>query len=522
MRPLPLILLAALLLAGGLGWLLFSSDGNQAVPIAELPEKAKEQVPNLPIEPMTTPTVSTRSTVEPSEEAKAKALLDIRSEPPEEELGPVGAVTILVVDQEGEPMTGVFIELVPLENETQFVAKGGSNRATEVDGRARFEELPVGQHRFGIIFNPFFAMPPTRGSDLGGNLGAPRQVIGIGKSNPLLELGLLRKLIALNPLMNEDGFITTFVREGGEANVRIVIPKLHALAGVVRDANGPLPDATVRLYLNTENAINAEGGRTDSSLVSEYPYETLTRTDAEGKFRIGNLTQGEYAISVERPDGGMRQHWDIELPDRSASVELVLDDLAVHGLVTTPEGVPIAGARLVVERVRLDDKRNPQPSEIFRANGSLYEAGMTASVESAADGSYRIEGVDGTRPLVVTARTPWKTTTRSRIFGFEDGEEQREINIAMTTTGVVIARLVASKSYPNFAVAVTPVDQENPRTILSPDTSRQTTLHGLAPGRYLFELQFDKKSSRLSPFMPEPIEGEVIAEEALTIEFTGQ
>ncbi len=463
MRPLPLVLLAALFLAGGLGWLVISSDGNKA--------------------------------------------------------GPVGAATVLVLNQKGEPVPGVYVAESLTDGAPEFVELRAKYRFTDEEGRARFTDLPVGKHVFGIDLDRFIDWQPPSNSESKTIVRANRIIDNFN----FLKLALKRKLIELNSTMEQNGFVTQQVLEYGDIEVRLVVPSLNSLEGTVSDTDGPISGAIVRLYLESEHAIDAEGGRGIQVTVPGWPFEPTTETYPDGLFGLYNLTGGSYSISVERPTGGMRHHFDIELPDRDAGIEIVLQAFSVRGYVRTPEGVPLAGVQLVVERVRLDDQGRPQPSESVRADRSLYEAGTTRVVESASDGSFLIEDVDGNSPLVVTARSPWKTTTRSHVFRFDEGDELREINIAMKATGAVIARLDSPAiNGLAYSVMATPLDYEGPRiSVLNPGNDDQVVLHGLAPGRYRFEIESPSVSSRAAVYLPDPIEGAVVEGETLVLEFTG-
>jgi len=290
--------------------------------------------------------------------------------------------------------------------------------------------------------------------------------------------------------MDEGGRVSRTIREGVEIEVRVVFPNLHALAGTVSDQGVPLESGSVRLYLDSKTALDAEGWVGGNVSIPEYPDELTRTTGTDGKFRFDHLARGRYAISVERPTGGMRQLWDLTLPDRSASIDLQLDSLSVHGIVTDSEGLPVAGARLAVERVRVDELGSPSPVELVFAGQTLHRAGVTEIVESAADGSFRIDGVDGSSPLVVVARSPWMTTTRSQVFGFARDETEQEIDITLTPTGQVAVQVYADPRMIRFLrLRATPLEREGPSIISRRiSASNQLKLDGLRPGSYVFEL----------------------------------
>ena len=520
MRPLPVFVLAALVLLGGLGWLLFSSDEVDDASVAQLDQK--EEVPEEELVPadMRAPDQDARESVAISEEAKAKQLLDIRNAPEEEivEEVAVGAISVIVVDEAGEPIEDLLVVRPSEGPESIFSSTQVGSEKTDSAGRVRITELPVGPYEFSVRRDAWSE-----------------------------ELFVRRALRRLNPEMDDKGFVARTIRQEVETELQIVFPNLHTLAGTVIDGGAPLADAVVCLYLNSDDALDAEHlgpagipeDELDDLVLNDFleEHELLSPTDTEGMFRFDNLTSGRYAISVERPTRGMRQMWDLTLPDRSASIELILDSLSVYGIVTDSEGLPIAGTQLAVERVRVDEFGAPRPVDLVFAGEALHRAGMTQVVESGADGSFRIHGVDGSSPLVVVARSPWMTTARSQVFGFARDETEQVVDIQLRPAGKVTAQLYTQPYWDRFLrLRATPLDRVGATTMSPfPDGQNQLVLMGIRPGRYTFEpcLQTTAESSDFVPeelakiartdgtlTTLEPLEAEVLAGETLEFSFT--
>ena len=506
MRTIPIVFLILLLLLGGLGWVLLGPGEEGGAKVAQLEREA--ELPEEDSRPanMAAPKPSERTTVEVSEEAKAKALLDVRAAPEEEEPA-FGALSVIVTDEAGQLLPGVIAVRYYKGPGHQFLSTQGYHQETDALGRARFTELVVGPHEFTLRHtswdDAFFAR---------------------------------RLMIELNSEMDEQGFVARTIREDVETELRLVFPNLHALAGTVLDRGAPLEGAAVRLYLDSESALDADGYLGGILSSPKRPSRLISKTSTEGKFRFEMLTQGRYALSVERPSGGMRQIWDLTLPDRSASVELQLDELSVHGVVTDSEGLPVAGAQLAVERVRVDEDGAPRSVDQVIGGEALHRAGMSAFVESGADGSYRIFDVDGSSPLIVVARSPYRVITRSEVFGFAEDESEKEINITLSPSGSVAVQLYApSNLVPFMRLIATPLDHEGPSIIGYPNNgSERLRLTGLRPGRYFVGLGFfqDPLSSialsgpagTIPPDGPlaevEPIETEVVAGETNELSMT--
>jgi hypothetical protein len=107
--------------------------------------------------------------------------------------------------------------------------------------------------------------------------------------------------------------------------------------------------------------------------------------DASGSFRVA-LSPGSYRVSAEAR-GFVREQVDIDVTEGVARVRLELyHGLVLEGVVIDSGGRPMAGLPVVLETLDL-------------AGGSTRES------RTAADGSFRIEGLDGT-PFAVVAGSP--------------------------------------------------------------------------------------------------------------------
>lgn len=111
-------------------------------------------------------------------------------------------------------------------------------------------------------------------------------------------------------------------------NVRLVVnSQAYSIAGTVTDRSGAVSDATVRAF-----AI-------DLARRTEFRGDLAAVTDEHGRFKIGDLSSGDYYVEVERGGLATRQ----SVPAASTNVTLVLDRAKCEG--GQPRDVPSALTR---------------------------------------------------------------------------------------------------------------------------------------------------------------------------------
>jgi protocatechuate 3,4-dioxygenase beta subunit len=144
------------------------------------------------------------------------------------------------------------------------------------------------------------------------------------------------------------------------APLSVALQKGRTITGIVRDAsdNRPLVGVTV------------EARSTDRSRFS-LPWEPLAgaviaRTDAQGRFRLEGVANGLFEVSARAPRYGRAQRRSVR---PGASVDfLLLPGASISGLVTGPEGRPVAGA-VVAAQSRTVWGFNPAGAETTDARG---------------------------------------------------------------------------------------------------------------------------------------------------------
>ncbi|HEY6552127.1 MAG TPA: carboxypeptidase-like regulatory domain-containing protein, partial [Vicinamibacteria bacterium] len=151
------------------------------------------------------------------------------------------------------------------------------------------------------------------------------------------------------------------------ASLSVALLKGRAIGGTVRDGsdNRPLVGAIV------------EARSMDRSRFS-LPWEPLAgavtaRTDAQGRFRLEGVANGLFEVSARAARYGRAQRRNVR---PGASVDLLLlPGASISGLVTGPEGRPVAGA-VVAAQSRTVSGFNPAGAETTDARGRFSLVGV--------------------------------------------------------------------------------------------------------------------------------------------------
>jgi protocatechuate 3,4-dioxygenase beta subunit len=200
---------------------------------------------------------------------------------------------------------------------------------------------------------------------------------------------------------------------GERMRVRIEVSPDAAVAGRVTDPAGqPVPGALVRARL-----FGPQGGAS-----------SLAMTDAEGRFRIGDVPSGEVQVQATREGAaaGVEKRLQVA-PGDQATVDLVLASSGtLTGRVTRQDGKPLRAATRVGLRSRTDRMQRASTGELD------------------AQGRYRIELPEGewTVNAAESGSAAWNFHTGARPVRILAGETaEQDLTIVEETpscTGVVL------------------------------------------------------------------------------------
>ncbi|HEY2293514.1 MAG TPA: carboxypeptidase-like regulatory domain-containing protein [Thermoanaerobaculia bacterium] len=195
------------------------------------------------------------------------------------------------------------------------------------------------------------------------------------------------RLSALSPgrlyrlAVTQDGFAPASVmadalsRDRPPKLVRIVLERGATVLGKVMGPEGkPVPSAELTLMLS-QQAMLSQGLPWNSSLLGK------TVSDATGAFALSHLSPGRFQLRVERKGFVVLSLPDVEVPSRTAKVDLgtlTLDrGLAIEGQVVDPGGVPLpdVGVNLVS----------------VRGSSSGFDSAFFTATRTDSEGRFRFE-----------------------------------------------------------------------------------------------------------------------------------
>ena len=278
-----------------------------------------------------------------------------------------GAVSGRVIDEGGAPIAGMTIYVIPVLN-GRATSPIVSSAPTDDRGRFRIDRLSAGNYLVATeTRRDAFAQPDPYAGTAGDRVARVRTFFP--------------------STADEDQAERVAVREDKETTgveIRIVSGRVYTIAGIATDSQGvPIARAIGSLVKTSAIGRDAAG----------------FSTDAHGRFRIRDLTPGEYRLAlheqVERIVNGSVVSGG---PGEFASVPVMVDTYREDLVIVTGPGATISG-RIVFEP-------GPPPS--------ASNARATRMSVVAAPGDPRDRGLPTPEPASVSEDL---TFTMKRLFG---------------------------------------------------------------------------------------------------------
>lgn len=382
-------------------------------------------------------------------------------------LDPGTTLTALITDPEARPLRGVTLEVVQRsESRGRVVMRLGRSRAespvasgvTDQEGRVQVRAVPVGPAALslaapGYVRRTLEVEVPRHGLDAGTIVLEPGAVISgrvvdetgaavsgaVVRALPMQGRGLAQGetssdaqgVFAL-PDQPQSGQVFLSAEAegyvGGEPTrislppagpVEVVLRRGRVLEGRVVDEASTMPvtGAAVTLARTRERGMGG-GGMAVRMVTSQ---AQSVETDGEGRFRVEDLTPGDYDLAV-KAKGYREGSQGVTVPEagRPSSVTVLLQTgLSLHGRVLASDGAPSAGVLVEAapagEMVRLHAER----------------------VASDEDGRFQLEGLEPGR-VAVTAVADDGATAREVV---EAGREE-DVVLHLSPAGVLEGRVV--------------------------------------------------------------------------------
>ncbi len=281
-------------------------------------------------------------------------------------------VVVRVTDGGGRPVAGVPVgHRLPRRSADEGEDRFAENVVTDPRGESRFEALEPGVHAFRI------QQEDGESSWWEDDSGAE------AREEPWQELVLV---------------------SAAEAALVLVAPPRGTLFGVVREGGRPLEGAVVKLvpYVEGRDSGWTWGGNGDD------PFSATT--DHRGEYRLLNRRSGLYVALVHHAERRMASELRVVLGTGEQVQDFDLDQNAIHGRVTDPDGRPLSGVVIGVSRdgagIQMEPPHSVVLSEDDRGNPNVQWRQARGSREARTDaqGQYVLRGLVENAPLVVAAQ----------------------------------------------------------------------------------------------------------------------
>jgi protocatechuate 3,4-dioxygenase beta subunit len=336
-----------------------------------------------------------------------------------------GALVVKLV-ADGKPVEGALVRLV--------AADGSRQEATALEGTARFDRLPMGETAVR--------------ADAEGFAGA------------------------------ED---TVTVAPGDEATLELELTKGVAFDGTVVDAwdGRPVPDAAISV-----GAHGSVGGFV--SMSSRAPYDR-TRADAEGRFHVRGVPEGEVATVEAIAKGYAHGGTSVRVLSGAVTPLPVVVRLTrggrIAGVVRDPAGKPVEGATVhAMPATSKELRKNP------RVSSWSSDGGHSASIRATtgADGAYAIEGLPLDVEYVVVAEAEGHARSEQATgLLLHRNRLEAQADLALRRPATVVVRLTDLQGAPVTQAAIVmlggPLDGHR---LLQPDDGGAYRFEGVNVGTW--------------------------------------
>jgi len=372
-----------------------------------------------------------------------------------------GSVTVHVQDADGRPLAGAKVEhRGPTTESVMILGGGGPGTMTDSEGLALFENLEPGSHSFRLT--------ESAGEGAFASVDAVLLVGGGGDEEEWSPVQVLEgEQAELTLRARPSGALTGRVRESG---------KLLAGATVKLERADRDPDAGPRMLLPGMN-----GGPTGKS-------------DGEGRYRIDDVKEGKYTVSVEHPTRRMPQEYVLEVREGDNEFDIDLPLSIVEGRVLDAEQKPLAGIKVWAER-RAEEGANPRQRFTMVIMGDDTGGGMIDSGElggnstlTDADGRYTLRGVASDVDLIVKAEGDTVQPGESATVRVSPDETRKGVDIELPAGGAIqVAAETPDGAPARFCMVRASFvggGEDGPEPKVSFIQSGSTTLKGLKPGRW--------------------------------------
>ena len=301
---------------------------------------------------------------------------------------------VRVVDEAGEPLVGVILEL-------QRVGRSFPTHDTSslAEGIATFTDLGPGEYRIRSRVDPWAFRPPS------------------------YEAGQ-----AWQPVV---------VAAGGVTETHLVSRGFYDFSGRVTQGGRPVVGASISL--DPQIADPSRSARFRSPRNSRFQ----VRTRADGSFQFHVINEGLYNLVIEHPSRVMRSFASIEVKEGMQPIEVNLSSCSLQGRVLDQFGDPVKGTISLTAEPLSDEAGNrltfgAQHVHVAFENrdgqARASQRVQRARSTSTQGGAYRFDGVAHDRPLKAVFSCPFFAHEVRELapLGFD---EERTLDWTLTLGG---------------------------------------------------------------------------------------
>ncbi|MEO1085682.1 MAG: carboxypeptidase regulatory-like domain-containing protein, partial [Acidobacteriota bacterium] len=360
------------------------------------------------------------------------------TEAPTFHLHPASVLVGLVTDREGEPISGATVTARELSESRRW--GGRAETRTRGDGSFRLDGLSL-------------------------DVALEIQTVSVGHITDRQTL---------------DPFTAGEVRSGFEARLDAT---LNAVGRVVDVDDKPVAGAVVELGpqppsgdLSTLFQRMRESGDPES-----------TTTDAEGRFRLGNLEPQTYRLQVTAAGFAMVKVPGLEIPadvgEHDLGVIVVAPGVSIEGRVTDADGGALTGAVV---------KSQPSGRDLT----AMVENRTRAPVEATADvgGRFRFDDLTPGQALQLRLELEGYAAEPTDVVTPAAGEDTLAVTLVMEPAAELAVQVADGDGQPlhGARISINPTGGNRYRAKrASTDEDGVATVTELVPGRFDLEVSFD-------------------------------
>lgn len=340
-------------------------------------------------------------------------------------LGPGGDVTVRVTNSRGEPVPGLAIEhRGPGTGVGFLMLSGAGEERTDAQGLVQFEHLMPGEHRFRV------------GESSGGTFFSANGDIRIGT--------------AVSGDEGDASWTAATVVENETAVVNLLAPERSTVVGRVTEAGRPLAGARVEL-------VTAEGDGPGGALAL-FGGGPNDQTDTKGEYKVNDVKVGRYKLEITHASRAMPWSADYEVRSGENRFDVDLPVAILEGVVTGPDGKPLAGVRVQAERAPDDSAGGGNVQRTVMAvfatdDGDGPEVSFgggpaSPTVQTDAEGRYKLRGVMPDVDLIVKAKAPDVQPAQSEKVRVAADQTKSHVDLRLEVGGALEATIVRPNGQP--------------------------------------------------------------------------